>query len=125
MGWFYGFKLHLIINEKGNILGFEVSPGNTDDHLYGDKGYISKDLREFLRAQGINLVYKVHKNMKPLRVSISDEVLLKKRTLIESVIKELKTQTQVEHSRHRSFVNFHVNVVAALITISFWRPNLR
>ena len=83
--------------------------------LYGDKGYISKDLREFLRAQGINLVYKVRKNMKPLRLTISDEVLLKKRTLIESVIKELKTQTQVEHSRHRSFVNFQVNVVAALI----------
>ena len=93
MGGFYGFKLHLIINEKGALLGFEVSPGNTDDRrfplsklssehlfgtLYGDKGYISKDLREFLRAQGINLVYKVRKNMKPLRLSISDEVLLKK-----------------------------------------------
>ena len=133
MGWFYGFKLHLIINEKGDLLGFEVSPGNTDDRqplsklssehlfgtLYGDKGYISKDLREFLRAQGINLVYKVRKNMKPLRLSISDEVLLKKRTLIESVIKELKTQTQVEHSRHRSFVNFQVNVVAVLIAYQF------
>ena len=129
MGWFYGFKLHLIINEKGDLLGFEVSPGNTDDRqplwelssdglfgtLYGDKGYISKDLREFLKAQGINLCYKVRKNMKPLELSIADEVLLKKRTLIESVIKELKTQTQVEHSRHRSFANFQVNVISALI----------
>ena len=129
MGWFYGFKLHLIINEKGGLLGFEVSPGNTDDlqplwklssdglfgTLYGDKGYISKDLREFLNAQGINLCYKVRKNMKPLELSIADEVLLKKRTLIESVIKALKTQTQVEHSRHRSFANFQVNVISALI----------
>ena len=130
MGWFYGFKLHLIINEKGDLLGFQVSPGNTDDrhplwelssdgvfgNLYGDKGYISKDLREFLKQQGINLCYKVRKNMKsPLELSVSDEVLLKKRTLIESVIKELKTQTQVEHSRHRSFVNFQVNVISALI----------
>ena len=129
MGWFYGFKLHLIINEKGDLLGFQVTPGNTDDRqplwelssegffgkLYGDKGYISKDLREFLKAQGINLCYKVRKNMKPLPLSISDEVLLKKRTIIESVIKELKTQTQVEHSRHRSFANFQVNVISALI----------
>ena len=129
MGWFYGFKLHLIINEKGDLLGFELTPGNTDDrqplwelsserlfgNLYGDKGYISKDLRELLNAQGIHLFYKVRKNMKPLPLSISDEVLLKKRTLIESVIKELKAQTQVEHSRHRSFVNFRVNVVSALI----------
>ena len=129
MGWFYGFKLHLIINEKGDLLGFELTPGNTDDrqplwelsgdrffgNLYGDKGYISKDLREMLNEQGIKLFYKVRKNMKPLELTISDEVLLKKRVIIESVIKELKTQTVLEHSRHRSFVNFQVNVVSALI----------
>ena len=89
--WFYGFKLHLVIN-------VELTPGNTDDrrplpkfaeglhgNLYADRGYISKDLREQLRAQGINLVYKVRKNMKPLDLSVSDEVLLRKRMLIESV----------------------------------------
>ena len=133
MGWFYGFKLHLIINEKGDLLGFELTPGNTDDrqplsalsadrffgNLYGDKGYISKDLREMLSEQGIHLFYKVRKNMKPLDLSVSDEVLLKKRVIIESVIKELKTQTVLEHSRHRSFVNFRVNVVSALIAYQF------
>ena len=31
MGGFYGFRLHLIINEKGDLLGVELSPGNTDD----------------------------------------------------------------------------------------------
>ena len=82
---------------------------------YGDNGYISKDLREMLNAEGIHLVYKVRKNMNPLELSVSDEVLLKKRSIIESVIKELKTQTVLEHSRHRSFVNFRVNVVSALI----------
>jgi len=129
MGWFYGFKLHLLINDKGDLLGFELTPGNTDDrqplwelsadrcfgNLYGDKGYISKDLREMLSEEGINLFYKVRKNMKPLEGSVSDEVLLKKRVIIESVIKELKTQTVLEHSRHRSFVNFRVNVISALI----------
>ena len=129
MGWFYGFKLHLLINEKGDLLGFEVTPGNTDDRqplwelsgdrcfgsLYGDKGYISKDLREHLSEAGIHLFYKVRPNMKPLDLSVSDEVLLKKRMVIESVIKELKTQTVLEQSRHRSFVNFCVNVVSALI----------
>ena len=129
MGWFYGFKLHLLINEKGDLLGFELTSGNTDDRqplwelsgdrffgtLYGDKGYISKDLREMLNERGINLCYKVRRNMKPLDLSVSDEVLLKKRSIIESVIKELKTQTVLEHSRHRSFVNFRVNIVSALI----------
>ena len=68
-----------------------------------------------LDTEGIHLCYKVRKNMKPLDLSVSDEVLLKKRVIIESVIKELKTQTVLEHSRHRSFVNFRVNVVSALI----------
>ena len=129
MGWFYGFKLHLIINDTGDVLDVALTPGNIDDRkplwgipdgylhgsLYADRGYISKDLREKFAKQGVNLVYKVRKNMDPLDLSVSDEVLLKKRTLIESVIKELKTQTQLEHSRHRSFENFRVNVVSALI----------
>ena len=76
--------------------------------------------------QGVNLVYKVRKNMKPLDLSVSDEVLLKKRMLIESVIRELKTQMQLEHSRHRSFENFQVNVAAALIAyqLSENKPSL-
>ena len=140
MGWFYGFKLHLVINEQGEILDVELTPGNTDDrrplpkfaeglhgNLYADRGYISKDLREQLRAQGVNLVYKVRKNMQPLDLSVSDEVLLKKRMLIESVIRELKTQMQLEHSRKpRSFENFQVNVAAALIAyqLSENKPSL-
>ena len=88
MGWF-GFKLHLVINEQGEILDVELTPGNTDDrrplpkfaeglhgNLYADRGYISKDLREQLRAQGINLVYKVRKNMKPLHFGESVVLLL-------------------------------------------------
>ena len=87
--------------------------------LYADKGYISKALREALSTEGVSLVYKVRKNMKPEPLSVSDAVLLKKRTLIESVIKELKSQTQLEHTRHRSFINFEVNVVSALIAYTY------
>ncbi|MDE0555841.1 MAG: IS982 family transposase [Candidatus Poribacteria bacterium] len=128
MGWFYGFKLHLVINHTGDLLDVALTPGNVDDRhplgkfaerlhgsLYGDRGYISKALRDQLREQGINFVYKVRKNMQPLDLSVSDAVLLKKPTLVESVIRELKTQMQVEHSRQRSVENFQVNVFAALI----------
>jgi len=138
MGWFYGFKLHLVINEQGELLDVELTSGNTDDrrplpkfaegihgNLYADRGYISKDIRERLREQGVNLVYKVRKNMDPLDLSVSDEVLLKKRMLIESVIKTLKTQTQLEHTRHRSYANFQVNVVSALIAYQLLETNPR
>ena len=140
MGWFYGFKLHLLINDTGDLLDVALTPANTDDRcpvkkfaqllhgsLFADKGYISKDLRDLLKTEGVNLVYKVRKNMKPLSLSVYDEVLLKKRSIIESVIKELKTQTQVEHTRHRSFLNFQVNVISAMIAYTYLlkKPTLK
>lgn len=132
LGWFYGFKLHLVINTVGELLSVDFTPANIDDRvpvaklvrhlsgkLYGDKGYISKDLREHLATQGIQLVYKVRKNMDPLALSQTDVVMLKRRMLVESVIKELKTQTQLQHTRHRSFINFEVNMVSALIAYTY------
>ena len=108
LGWFYGFKLHLVINHKGDLLGVWLTPGNIDDRkpipylaaalhgsLYGDKGYISKDLRARLQQTGVDYVYIVRKNMDPLPLSAADEVFLKKRVISESVIKELKTQTMI------------------------------
>ena len=132
VGWFYGLKLHLIINEHGELLSVDLTPGNTDDRqpvrklavslfgkLYGDKGYISQPLREALRTQGISLIYKRRKNMKSDHSSTFDTLMLKKRTLVESVVKELKSQTQLEHTRHRSFKNFQVNMVSALIAYTY------
>ena len=141
MGGFYGFKLHLILNDTGHLLGVVFTPANTDDrhalpklvatgisgNLYADRGYISKDLRQMLRKQGINLIYKVRKNMKPLPLSVADEVLLKKRMIVESIIKELKTQTQLEHTRHRNLTNFQVNAISALIAYTYLlkKPTLK
>ena len=132
IGWFYGFKLHLVISSTGELLGVELTAGNIDDRapvaalvkllsgkLYGDRGYISAPLRQQLASEDVDLLYKVRKNMDPLPLSETDEVLLKKRTLIESVIKELKSQTQLEHTRHRSLLNFQVNVVSALIAYTY------
>ena len=128
LGWFYGFKLHLLINSTGDLTGVRLTPGNRDDRapvaellrqtsgkVCGDRGYLSAPLREALASQDIDLLYKVRKDMDPLPLSETDKELLKKRTLIASVIRELKSQTQVDHTRHRSFENFQVNVVSALI----------
>ncbi len=126
MGWFYGFKLHVVINDQGELLSAMVTRGNVDDRqpvpqlcrglfgkLFADKGYIAKNLRERLQEEGVSLIYKVRPNMKP--EPLSDAALLKKRMLVESVNKELKSQTEGQHTRHRSPVNFQVNTVAALI----------
>jgi len=134
MGWFYGFKLHLIINEKGEILNFSLSKGNVDDRnrtvieelcknvggkIFADKGYISQSLHEFLFAQDIQLITGIKKNMKNKLVNIYDKIMLRKRAVIETVNDQLKNIAQVEHSRHRSFMNFLINTLAAITAYSF------
>ena len=134
MGWFYGFKLHLICNDKGEIIKFMLTPGNVDDRfplkqqkfidelfgkIYGDKGYIGKDLFDKLFIDGIHLITKVRKNMKKKAMDFMDTVILRKRAIIESVNDLLKNTCQIEHSRHRSFDNFIGNMVSALVAYSF------
>jgi transposase len=133
MGWFYGFKLHLVINDRGELLGCYLTPGNVDDRrpvphlvrdlwgrLFGDKGYISQPLATLLQAQGLRLVTKLRKNMKNKFLAWTDKLLLRKRALIETVNDQLKNISQVEHTRHRSLWNFLGNVAAGLIAYS-WR----
>lgn len=135
MGFFLGFKLHLIINDKGEILNFVITPGNVDDReplknqkfvdkimgkLFGDKGYISSELTQLLFIDGIQLITNIKKNMKNCLMEMSDKILLRKRSVIETVNDELKNICQIEHSRHRSFGNFISNLVAGLIAYSFF-----
>ena len=135
MGWFFGFKLHLICNGKGELLNFMFTPGDVDDRkpleydsfvkeiygkLVGDKGYISKKLFERLFVDGIQLVTKLKSNMKGAMMSISDRLLLRKRSIIETVNDELKNIAQIEHSRHRFFENFVVNMLGAIAAYCFF-----
>ena len=135
LGWLYGFKLHLIINDRGEILDFILTPGNVDDReplkcmdlhkrifgkLFGDKGYIGKDLFEQLFVDGVHLITKLRKNMKNALMLLHDRIMLRKRALIETVNDELKNICQIEHTRHRSFDNFIINLLSALAAYSFF-----
>lgn len=128
MGWFFVFKLHLICNEKGELLNFMITPDDIDDReplkynafveflygkLVGDKGYIGKELFQRLFVNGIQLITKLKSNMKGALMSVSDKLLLRKRAIIETVNDELKNIAQIEHSRHRCFDNFIVNILGA------------
>lgn len=132
IGWFFGFKLHLIINERGELLSFQITPGNTDDRvpvpdlvkkifgkLFGDKGYISAQLFQQLFDQGIQLITPFKKNMKNRLMPLADKILLRKRSLIETVNDQLKNISQIVHSRHRSIPNFMVNLIAGLIAYTY------
>ena len=127
-GWFYGFKLHVVINHVGELLALKLTPGNVDDRkplrqlcdglfgtLYADKGYLAKWLTQWLQERGIPLVTKVRKNMKPAPLSAFDQAILRQRSIIETVFDELKNLCQIEHTRHRSIANFMVNLMAGII----------
>ena len=88
--------------------------------LYGDKGYISKDLFEKLFVNGVHLITKIKKNMKNSLMLLQDKIALRKRALIETVNDELKNICQIEHTRHRSFENFTTNLLSGLIAYSFF-----
>ena len=128
MGWFYGFKLHLVVNDRGELLAFCLTPGNVDDRqpveqlagdlwgrLFGDKGYISAALFERLYQRGVKLITHLRKNMKNTLMDTAEKLLLRKRSLIETINDQLKNVCQIEHTRHRSPTNFLVHLIAGLI----------
>lgn len=134
MGWFFGFKLHLIINDQGELLSFHLTRGNISDRnknlvlrltkglwgkLFGDKGYISQQLVELLLEKSIHLITGIRNNMKNKLINMADKILLRKRAIIECVNDELKNNCQIEHTRHRSVINFLVHLFSALTAYTF------
>jgi hypothetical protein len=127
--WFYGFKLHLVVNELGQLLNVTLTPGNIDDRqpvpnllselfgkIFGDRGYVSQKLAEqLLEDFGIQFFAKPRRNMKNKLMLLHDKLLSRKRSIIETINDQLKNISQIEHSRHRSPVNFCVNVLCGLI----------
>jgi len=132
MGWFYGFKLHIVVNDMGELLAVHVTTANTDDRkpvpelvkningkLFADKGYISQSLFERLYEDGLELITNIRKNMKNSLMKIEDSLLLRKRFIIETINDQLKNISQIEHSRHRKPLNFAVNLISGLIAYTY------
>lgn len=139
-GWCYGFKLHLVINDLGESLGWFSTPANRHEvkvvpkmvkHLFGrlfaDMAYLSQPLFEKLLVQGLQLITKVKSNMKNRLMPLVDKLLLRKRAIIETINDQLKNISQIEHTRHRSPINFLVNLVSGLIAYTHQpkKPSLR
>ena len=127
MGWFFGLKLHIAINHKGQIMAVKITPGNTSDlsvladlvknlkgKCYADKAYIGKEIFAKLWKNGLHLVVGIRSNMKNYLMPFIDKMLLRKRFLIETVFGILKTDMNLEHSRHRSPINAFINIMACV-----------
>jgi Transposase DDE domain len=134
MGWFYGLKLHFVINHKGQIMALKITPGNTADSsvldeitqhlagkLYADKGYIGHALFHKLWQRGLHLITSIRRNMRNHLMPLADKIMLRKRFLIETVLDTLKSEMGLEHSRHRSVINAMVHVLSCLVAYAL-RP---
>jgi hypothetical protein len=132
MGWYFGFKLHLMVNDEGELVAFRVTTAEVNaqvpvgrmarglwGQLFGDRGYISRALHQALWAQGLALITLLRRNMKPRLMRLWDRLLLRKRFLIETVNDQLKNVSQIEHSRHRSLTGCMVNLVSGLMAYTF------
>lgn len=135
--WFYGFKIHFSINQHGDIISFKITPGNVADNdhevimglskdlfgkLFGDKGYVvNENLLKMLYSKGIHLITKLRKNMKNKLLELEDKLLLRKRGVIDSVIGILKNSLSIEHTRHRSPINFIAHVMSSLAAYIFYK----
>lgn len=129
MGWFFGLKLHLVVNDRGEILACQITPGNVDDRkpllslckllfgkLIADRGYISQALfAQLLETFGVQLITRIKSNMKNRLIPLIDKLLLRKRAIIEAVVDQLKNISQIEHTRHRCPLNCFINILAGLI----------
>ena len=127
MGWFFGFKLHVIINDIDQIIAIKITKGHVDDRMlvveltkklkgsiYADKGYIGAGLFKALYKRGLKLITRIRQNMKNYLIDLTDKKLLRKRFCIETIFGFLKNSMNLEHTRHRSSMNFLINLIAAL-----------
>jgi len=127
-GWFYGFKLHIVINTKGEIVSFRLTRRNRADvsvldeltediagSIFRDKAYISKKHFLSLYNRGLKLVTGIKKGMANLLISAHEKLMLRKRSLVETVFDYLKNKFQLEHSRHSSPFNYFIHSLSTLI----------
>jgi hypothetical protein len=135
MGYFYGFKGHIVINSECQIIDFQLTPGNVADNdqdllnslcsnlfgkVFGDKGYILNEQKmKLFMERGIQFVSKIRRNMKNKLIDLESKFMLKRRTIVETVIDQLKNICHIDHTRHRSPVNFLNNFYSAIAAYFF------
>ena len=128
LGWFFGFKLHLVFNHQRQIVALKLTPGTVNDttpvpqltrdligKLFGDKGYVGQDLARRLLRRGLVLMTRVRRNMKRLPVSFLDKALLNGRNIVETIIGHIKEFSSLRLPKHRSVFNGFTHLTAAIV----------
>lgn len=129
-GYYFGFKVHLIINRSMDIVSCMFTTANVHDinalkadsfvenikgTLVGDKGYVcSEALVNKLKKSGIELIFKQRENMDPYLNKVYED-LLNQRQIIEGVFSYLKNRLKTLHPFARSCNSFLVHAKASVL----------
>ena len=83
MGWFYGCKLHVLVNAQGQLIQPQLLNGHTSNikllpklaqgyvgKIFGSRGYISETLEDKLRTQDIELITYHRKKIRLIEPSL-------------------------------------------------------
>ena len=137
MGWFFGFKLHLRIHHKGQIMAFRITDGSRDDRklledmtaalqgkIFADQGHVSKSLLERLWQRGLHLVTSIRRNMKNDLIPMLDKGLVHKRFIIETLFDKVKSSMGLAHTRHRSPSNPLLHILSSLTAYTLTQPKV-
>ena len=136
MGWFFGCKLHLIMNQSGDVVSTALSNGHTADikmveqlvkglkaKLYADRGYISQNLRQSIKEQGVDLITYHRKNMQAVNLSKADTYNLRQRNQIETLFSLLKGKYNLVTSKARSIEGYLAGIYASLCAYQIYHEN--
>lgn len=86
--------------------------------MAADKGYIKQNLSVALYERGLKMIHGIKKNMKNKLMDLNEKILLRKRSIIETVFDYLKNKMDIEHTRHRSAINAFVHIISTLVAYS-------
>jgi hypothetical protein len=131
-GWFYGFKLHAVVNHLREIVGVCITPGNVADNnehiirkmannvfgkMFGDKGYIlNQELWTEIYYQGVKFITNIRINMRQKLMIMEEKMILRKRaSIVETLFSTLKDRMSLQYTRVRSVYGFVCNVISMLI----------
>jgi hypothetical protein len=120
-GWYFGIKLHILVDQNGNIIMFMFSTSTTDDRVFlkkiltiiqfsiivGDAGYLSKELESLAKENNNIILTAKRSNMKTIGAKWQQE-LMNMRSTVETVFSVMKTRMNLINTLPRS-VNGYLN----------------
>lgn len=137
-GGYIGFKLHLVVNRKGQIIAFDISTANRHDLdpvkggllegisgiVFADSGYVSQQIKQDLMAKDIAFIAKPTAAMEDLRWYFDKNwgKQYRQRQVVEGVFSRLKNRFGLLANSSRCATSLMVRMLASIVAYNLLQP---